>query len=173
MKTAYEIPVEGKFAYVIDIFYATEMKQLLTLILFYFASHFAYGQACGVYRIEYVGHINTTSKKVVKIYLPTTMYLHGLEKETSEKAFIETGLMKGLFRMEIHSHLTTPYNNSNQLISFCKRQSDKFQMKIIYSENVSLKEVKIEIDWDEIEVSIIEDRKFGTLFRFSIGDISI
>ena len=106
------------------------MKRLLTLTLFYLATQFAYGQACGIYRIEYVGNITTTNKAVVNIYLPTTMFLHRLEKEKSEKAFTQTTLTNGLFKVEIGSHLTTPYSNIAPLLSFYKKQSDKFKMKI-------------------------------------------
>ena len=149
------------------------MKRLLILTLFYLASQFACGQACGIYRIEYVGNIATTNREVVKVYLPTTMFLHGVEKEKSDRAFIDTTLTNGTFKVEIGSHLTTPYNDINQLLSFYKMQSDKFKMKVSYLENGSVKEKTIDIDWNKIEVSVIEDGKFGTLFRFMLKDISI
>jgi len=149
------------------------MKRLLILTLFYLASHFAYGQACGIYRIEYVGNIEPTSRQIVKVYLPTTMFLHGIEKEKSKRAFIDTTLKNSVFKFEIVSHMTTPYNDITQLISFYKKQSNKFKMKISYLENGSLKETKIEIDWNKIEVSVVEDGKFGTLFRFRLKDIII
>lgn len=154
-------------------FKPTEMKRLLTLTLFYLAYQFAHGQACGIYRIEYVGNITMTDKQIVKVYLPRTMLLHGIEKETSERAFINTTLTNGAFKIEIGSPLTTPYDSIDQLISSYKKQSDMFKMKVSYLENGSLKETTIEIDWDEIEVSIIEDRKFGTLFRFTFKDFAI
>lgn len=149
------------------------MKRLLALILFYLAFQSAFGQACGIYRIEYVGNIAATSKKIVKVYLPTTMFLHGVEKEKSERAYRETTLKNGWFKIEISSHLTTPYSDINKLLSFYKNQSDKFMMKVSYSENNSLKERTIGYDWNKIEVSVIEDGSFGTLFRFVLKDISI
>ena len=149
------------------------MKQLLLLTLFYLASHFAYGQACGIYRIEYVGNIQSTTKKIVKVYLPTTMFLEGAEKEQSRRAFIDTNLTNSSFKVEIGSHLTTPYHNINQLLSFYKQRSDKFKMSISYLENGVLKKTKIEIDWNKIDVSVVEDGKFGTLFRFRLKDIKI
>lgn len=149
------------------------MKRLLTLTLFYLTCQFAYGQACGIYRIEYVGNIVTTDKKIVKVYLPTTMLLHGVKKEKSERAFIDTTLKNGAFKIEIGSHLTTPYNSIDQLISFYKQQSHKFKLKISYLENGLSKEKTIEIDWDKIEVSIIKDGNFGTLFIFSFKDLVV
>jgi hypothetical protein len=149
------------------------MKRLLLLTLLYLVSHFAFGQACGIYRIEYVGNIAPTNREILKIYLPTTMFLHGLEKEKSERAFIDTISTNSWFKVEIGSHLTIPYNDINQLLSFYKKQSGKFKMKIAYLENGSLKKVKIEIDCSKIEISVVEDGKFGTLFRFRLNDISI
>ncbi len=149
------------------------MKQLLIMTLFFLASQFTYGQACGIYRIEFVGNIAFTNREIVKVYLPTTMFLHGVENENAERAFIDTTLTNSLFKVEIVSHLTTPYTDITQLLSFYKQQSDKFKMKISYIENGSLKESNIEIEWDKIEVSVIDDGKFGTLFRFALKDISI
>lgn len=149
------------------------MKRLLILTLLYLTSQFSYGQACGIYRIEYVGNITATNKRDVKVYLPTTMLLHRVEKEKSKRAFIDTAFTNGPFKIEIGSHLTTPYNNIDQLLSFYKKQSEKFKIKVSYSENNSLRERIIGIDWNKIEVSIIEDGKFGTLFRFAFKDISI
>ncbi len=149
------------------------MKRLLVLTIFYLVSQLAYGQACGIYRIEYVGNTGTTSKKITKVFLPNTMFLHGFETENSEQAFVETTLTNGAFNIKIGSHLTTPYNDLNQLLSFYKEKSDKFRMKVSYLENGSLKEMKLEMDWNKIEVSIIEDGGFGTLFRFRLNDISI
>ena len=116
------------------------MKRLLALTLFFLAYQFSHGQACGIYRIEYAGNIATTGKQIVKICLPTTMLLHGIEKDESERAFIDTSLTNRTFKIEIGSHLTTPYNNIDQLISFYKKQSDMFKMKVSFSENGILKE---------------------------------
>lgn len=149
------------------------MTRLLLLTLVYLTSQIANGQACGIYRLEYVGNIAQTNKEIVKVHLPTTLFLHGVEKEKSDQAFIEATLTNKEFKLQINSHLTTPYNEINQLISFYMRQSDKFKMKVSYLENESITEMMIELDWNNIEVSIIEDGKSGTLFRFALNNISI
>lgn len=149
------------------------MKRFLIFILFFLAYQFAYGQACGIYRIEYVGNIISTDKQIAKVYLPTTMLLHGVENEKSESAFISTTLTNGTFNIKISSHLTTPYNSIDQIISFYKQQSEKFILKVSYLENDSFKEKNIEIEWDKVAVSIVDDGKFGTLFRFSFTDLTL
>lgn len=88
-------------------------------------------------------------------------------------AFADTTVTNGIFDLQIYSHLTTPYNNITSLLSFYKKRSDRFKMKISFLENGSLKEKIIKIEWDDIEVSIIEDGEFGTLFKFKIRDITI
>jgi hypothetical protein len=149
------------------------VKRLLILTLIYLTSQIAYGQACGTYRIEYEGNITTTSKQVAKVHLPTTMLLHRVENEKSGKAYIDTILTNGNFKVEIHSHLTTPFGSIDQLLSFYKKKFDNFPMKVSYYENGLLHEMTMEFDWNEIEVKIIEDGKFGTLFKFAFKDIII
>jgi hypothetical protein len=149
------------------------MKQLFLLIFLCLTSYFSNGQACGIYRIEYFGNIISTNNEIKKIYLPSTLFLHGLEKDYSKKAFIDFKLSNSFFKVEINSHLTTPYTNINQLLSFYKKQADTFKMKISYMENGSLTESIIEIEWNKIELSIKEDGNFGTLFSFNLNNILI
>lgn len=149
------------------------MKRLLMLTFFYLTCHVAFGQACGIYRIEYVGTISSNSNEVVRVYLPNTVLLHGLKNEKFERSFIDTNLTNGNFSVKIGSHLTTPYNKVDHLLSFYKAKLDKFKMKVSYKEDNLIKEKVLEIDWNNIEVSIIDDGKFGTLFRFNLKEIRI
>ena len=147
------------------------MKQLLTFILLILTTHLTYSQACGTYRIKYIGRVESAEKRIVSIYLPTSMYLHSVEKENSKLSFVETLLTNGAFEMEISSHLTTPFNDAQQLLTYYRNQSKNFKIKIEYSENNVFKETLLEIDWDDLKVSIVSDEKFGTLFEFNLGDI--
>gem|GEM_PF-2210396 len=149
------------------------MKRLLIFTLFYFICNVTFGQACGIYRIEYVGTVFSNSNEVVRIYLPTTVLLQGLENERVERSFIDTTLTNGDFSVKTRSHLTTPYNNVNHLLSVYKTKLDKFRMKVSYKEDDLIKEKMMEIDWNNIEVSIIDDGGFGTLFRFNLKEIRI
>lgn len=148
------------------------MKQLLLFFLFVLTTQFTLGQACGIYRIEYVGSFVNPSKEIVRVHLPTTMLLHGIEKENDEIAFVETTLIKGSINVEICSHLTTPYTNIDDLLSLYQKHFPKFPMKVFYYENNLLKEETIKIDWNDIEVKIVEDGKFGTLFKFTLNALN-
>jgi hypothetical protein len=149
------------------------MKRLTIVTLLYLAPQFAFAQACGIYRIEYVGNVTSKTDEIIKVYLPTTMFLHAIEKETSRLAFVDTKLENGSFKIEISSHLTTPYDDIDALLEYYMKQSGKFKMKVSYLVNNSLTKESIEIDWKNIGVTIVEDGEFGTLFRFNLGDISI
>jgi hypothetical protein len=149
------------------------MKRLITLLTLSLFANLAFGQACGIYRIKYIGSVVSTEYRVVKIHLPTTMYLHGLQKKNTKFAFIDTTLVEGTFQIEIGSHLTTPYNDTTQLLTFYKTQNKKFKLKVTYLDNQILKEKFLEIDWDNIKISIIKDNQFGTLFEFNLGILKL
>ena len=149
------------------------MKKITFVALFLFAAHVALGQSCGFYRIEYVGEIKTTGKEVSKVYLPTTILLHRVEPDSSEYAFTEVPLTNGSFKVDIRSHLTTPYESIDELMSFFKKQADKLKIKIVVLENGHLAVDVIEIDWNKIEVSKVDDGKRPVLFRLNLKDISI
>jgi hypothetical protein len=147
------------------------MKKLITFLTFILATHLFYGQACGIYRIKYVGHITSNSYRIDDIQLPTPAYLHGMEKDNSDLAYTGTKLVDGDFNVEISSHLTTPFNNKEALVSFYKTKSPTLKIKIHLSDNNAKK--VMEIAWDDIMISVIEDGKFGTLFELKLKEISI
>jgi hypothetical protein len=150
------------------------MKQILTVILFTLSVQLANGQACGIYRIKYVGIVTSQEKQIVGVCVPTTMFLEGFEKRNSKLSFIDDSLsVNGSYDIEISSHITTPYSNTTHLLDLYKKKSKKFILKVLFLERKVLKEKFIEIDWQDIVVSIIEDDKFGTLFKFNIKELLI
>ncbi|HKX86763.1 MAG TPA: hypothetical protein VJL37_08815 [Flavobacterium sp.] len=149
------------------------MKQIITLLLLLLTACFSYGQECGIYRIKYIGSIQSDQKKVITVSLPKTLFLHGLKEEDSKNAFITTPLTNGLFETKINSHLTTPYRNIASLLTFYKQQSGKFKFKLQHLKNETLEEIPLEVDWDNIKVTILKDDGFGTLFVFDLGNIKL
>ena len=55
------------------------MNKILVVITLSLIVQFSFGQACGIYRIKYVGNIKSESLKIEKIKLPTIEFLHGLK----------------------------------------------------------------------------------------------
>jgi len=147
------------------------MKKIGFFFFLCFIVHFSHGQACGIYRVKYVGTIQSVNKNIIGVKLPNTMYLHGFENGKEKQHFIETKLTNGKFELEITSHLTTPYEEKEHLISFYKSKSDKLNLIIsVVNENI-VTDVFIEINWDDITFTVIEDGKFGTLFELKFNDI--
>ena len=149
------------------------MKRLITFLLLSLTTHLSYAQACGVYRIKYTGIITSDSLNILSIQLPTTEYLHKVEKENSKSSWIDIKLMDGKFDKEIQSHLTTPYTDKNWLVSYYKSNYHSLKVKVLLVRNGVLIKTKTEIGWDKISVSVINDNKFGTLFEFDLGNIQL
>ncbi|TND01808.1 MAG: hypothetical protein FD123_4184 [Bacteroidetes bacterium] len=149
------------------------MKKAFTFLLFTLTLHLSYGQACGMYRIKYVGNIKSDARDIVSIYLPTTLYLHGIENDRSKRSFLEAKLDSSHFNLGISSHLTTPYTDKNALLSYYKSISPALKIKVAFLKDGTLKEQFVKINWDDISISVIDDDKLGTLFEFRIKDIRI
>lgn len=149
------------------------MKNIFTALVFILASHLANGQACGIYRIKYVGAFNSDNYTVIAVQLPTTMYLHGEEKERSKYSFVSTKVTDGKFEFELSSHLTNPYSDAAALLAFYKSLSPSLKIRVTVSNNESRKKMILNVNWDDLVVSVIRDGKFGTLFEFKFKDIII
>lgn len=149
------------------------MKRLITFLLLSLTTHLSYAQACGVYRIKYTGIITSDSLNILSIQLPTTEYLHGVENDNSNLSWVDTKSIKGKLDKEIQSHLTTPFNDKNALISYYKTKYPSLKVKVLLLKNGILIKANTEITWDKIFITVINDNKFGTLFEFNLGSIKI
>ena len=83
------------------------MKRIFILLILSLTIQFSYGQACGIYRIKYVGNIKSKSLKIEKIKLPTIQFLEGLGNENSEYGFVEIKPENDIIEVELGSHLTS------------------------------------------------------------------
>jgi hypothetical protein len=147
------------------------MKKLFTFLICTFLLQSAFGQACGIYRIRYIGSITSDKGTVSSIEFPTTHFLSGLEKISSESAFIGTKPINGEFELDIKSHLGTPYSDVESLLTFYKSKSPTFKMKVwVYGESEK-QEIVLDVDWGEIDVTLINDGNFGALFEFRFQEI--
>ncbi|RBW57540.1 hypothetical protein DS884_10820 [Tenacibaculum sp. E3R01] len=150
------------------------MKRIFILLILSFTIQYSFGQACGIYRIKYVGKINLESIKIEKIKLPTIEFLHGLEKENSEKGFIETKPIENGIYIELGSHLTSHlYEKKEKLLKLYKTKRENIPIVITVIENGKNKEIRIELTWDNIQISKLEDDKFGNLFELNLNEINI
>jgi len=150
------------------------MKRIFILITFCVITQLSFGQACGVYRIKYVGKLITNSMKIEKIKLPSTVFLHGLKKEKSEKLFIEIELNNNEVNNELQSHLTSNlYEDSKSLLNFYMTKNPNIPIKIIATENGKKKNIQTELSWDTIQITKLNDDKFGNSFELNFNKINI
>jgi len=133
------------------------MKQIFIFLFFFIALNSSYGQACGVYRIKYIGKIVSPNKKIKKVYLPTTYLLEGYLKRRHKEAFIETTSINGNINQGLESGLGRVYIDTNELLTFYKRECKSFNLKVIFYKNSIRKKKIISIDWNDIEVSFVKE----------------
>ena len=115
---------------------------------------YSFGQACGIYRIKYVGNIISESLKVEKIRLPTIQFLHRLEEENSEKGFIEIKPIGNEFDIELRSHLTSHlYDNPENLLKLYEVKRETIPIIITVLEKGKSKDKRIELVWNDIQIT--------------------
>ncbi len=144
------------------------------MLILSFTIQYSFGQACGTYRIKYVGKIKSESQKIEKVKLPTIEYLHGLEEENSEKGFIEIKPISNEINIKLDSHLTSHlYEKTENLLKFYKTKRENIPIIIIVVENGRSKELRTELTWNTIQIKKIEDGKLGNLFELNLTEINI
>ncbi len=150
------------------------MKRIFILLILSLTIQYSFGQACGIYRIKYVGKIKSESLKIEKVKLPTIEFLHGLENEYTEKSFIEIELNNYQIDSELGSHLTSHlYGKAENLLTFYKTKRENIPLIIIVIENGTKREIRKELTWNNIEISKLEDDKFGNLFELNLNEINV
>jgi hypothetical protein len=146
------------------------MKKIFILCIFIFITLECFGQACGVYRLNYKGNINS-DLDIVKIKLPNILYLHGLDIKNS---FVETEIPSG----EINSLLNSPliselFDNAETLFDFYKSKREALPVLITVIDNKERKEILFEIHWDSIQLTKLNDDNFGNLFELNFKEINL
>ena len=150
------------------------MKRIFILLILSLSIQYTFGQACGIYRIKYVGNIKSESLKIEKIKLPTIEFLHGLENESSEKGFIEIEPIANGIDIELGSPLTSHlFGKTENLLKFYKTKRENIPIIITVIENGKNKEIRIELTWNNIQIKKLEDEKFGNIFELNLNEIKI
>ncbi len=150
------------------------MKRIFILLILSLTIQNSFGQACGIYRIKYIGNIKSESLKVEKIKLPTIQFLHGLEDENSEIGFIEIAPIANEIDVELGSHLISHlYSESEYLLKFYKSNRENIPIIIITKKNGLLQEIRREVSWDNIQITVLKDDNFGKIFELNLSEIEI
>lgn len=127
------------------------LRNLIIILILIISVQNVVGQACGIYRINYSGNFETEFSVIKKIKLPTTMFLHKLELENSELAFIETELKDGEFYVETKSHLTSHlYSDGQDLKKYYQSIREYFPIFLILEKDGIITEQRINISWEKV-----------------------
>ena len=150
------------------------MKRIYILLILILTIQYSFGQACGIYRIKYIGNIKSESLKVEKIKLPTIEFLNGIENEQTEKSFIEIEINNYQINAEISSKLTSNlYSKAESLLKFYQENRNSISIIVIVIENGTKREILKEFSWNNIQISKLEDDKFGNLFELNLNKINL
>lgn len=150
------------------------MSAISILLLIASFVQVTFGQACGIYRIQYTGEITSQSSAVKTIKLPSTLFLHNLESKNSKLAFIEFQVDNEKIDAHVKSHLTSHlYSDSQKLKAFYKSKQTSFPIILILEKNGNTLKKRIKINWDEIDITFVDDERFGNLIQLHLKKISL
>jgi len=150
------------------------MKRIFILIILILTIQYSFGQACGIYIINYIGKINSETLQIEKIKLPTIELLHGVEEENSEIGFIEIKPIENEINVKLSSHLTCHlFRKAENLLKFYKTKRKSVPIIITVIENGKHKEMRIELTWDNIKITEINEDGFGGLFELNLNEIIV
>jgi hypothetical protein len=148
------------------------MKRIFgTIILLFTLSHLAHGQACGMYKIQYIGKISS-NKQIKAVYLPTTSYLDGSIDFDDKDAFKEASIINNQFETVLWSRLGTVYQNEQHILSAYQSKHKGFKIQVEWIEYGLLKETIIELDWKDILIIKQKDSTMPT-FLFDLKTIRL
>ncbi len=150
------------------------MKTVVMMVVTCSIAQYTLGQACGIYRLKYVGNVKSESLKIESIKLPDTRMLHGFEVEPPQNLWVVVESTNHNFDALICSHLSSSlYGSAEDLLKFYKANRDSVPLVVIATQNNITSEIQITVPWHDIQITKIEDGKFGNLFEFNLNTIII
>uniref|UniRef100_UPI00404B5D30 hypothetical protein n=1 Tax=Flavobacterium sp. TaxID=239 RepID=UPI00404B5D30 len=109
---------------------------------------------------------------IEKIKLPTIEFLHGFAEENSENGFIEIEPIDNDINVEVRSFLMSElYEKPESLLKLYKTKRNKIPIIIKVIENGKPKEIRMELTWNNIQISKLENEQFGNLFELNLNEI--
>ena len=148
------------------------IKQVLILSLVticLFLSGAGYSQACGIYKIRYVGYVKS-QMTISSISLPTGFTLHG----TGNLDYFRIKPKNNTFRMVINSPLGSIHTyNAKQLLEFYKSKRSHLPVIAGILKKYRIKKVKVKIPWSAIRITQVNTEKKLSTFEINLGEIII
>ena len=150
------------------------MKTLLSSLLLITSIQLSLGQACGNYKVKYMGKINSTSLQFIKIKLPVTDYLRGQFGLSKKRALREYELTNHNFEIHTYSSSTCSVRSSGEyFIKEYKEKTKIFPVILVYlDKNGRLKNKSLFIPFEKIK--FIPGQKPGDpRVSFDLGEIKL
>ena len=146
------------------------MNKLFSFLIFLLFITNSNAQACGIYSVKIVGIINSKKVKFEKIKIPKVRILeYQVKSKINEHDFLEFKIDDNKINIETQSSMGSIYQDVESLKEVYKRKSSKLPL-ILYKNKT---EIKIEIDWDRIEITEIKSKDFGNYFEINLKEINI
>jgi hypothetical protein len=149
------------------------MKKLLILFLFTFTIQNAVAQACGIHYVNYTGTIDVKGFEVASIEVPNSPFFYGLMEENEEGTFFPVTPESTRFELRISSHLTSPVTTVEAFLHTYKRKRESIPILITIKKNGSLEKHRIELSWEAVQMTQIEDFKNFPQFEFKLGVLKL
>lgn len=151
------------------------LKQTIFIIsLFILPTYIVNGQACGFYRLKYIGEIEAKGIKIQSIRLPSVSLLLGYDSIDSEDAFIEVQLLDGKIEIETASPTTSElHNEPNKYLQIYRERLPVIPFIVYQFESGVIKEVKLELSWDDVKLTKVKDDIRWPRFDLNIGVINL
>lgn len=150
------------------------MKRISILLTLIIVTNYLYSQACGVYYIKYIGEVQSEGLEIISVKLPTASFLHGLETDSSEFAFIETDIKNNQIELLISSHLTSHlYEEANTYEKIYSTERESIPIIFIISKNDKQHEVTLYKSWEDINIKMIKKGSFNKTLEIDLKEIHL
>lgn len=145
-------------------------NRIFSILLFLLLAISSYSQACGIYRVRIIGTVNSKEEKFEKIKIPKIRLLESKKySEMNNEDFLEFKVDNNKIYIETQSSLGTVFSNVETLKRSYEEKNSKLQLVLLKNKS----EIKTEIDWNEIEITEIEDKGFGKYFEINLKEIKL
>lgn len=150
------------------------MKAFVFSLVFVLAGQICFSQACGQYRLKYAGTVQTGSLQVENIQVPGTFFLHSRKGKIGGEEFVEAALTDHQIELQIGSHTTSLLTDDPQLVlKHYQRRSATLPVVFTITKKDHQRKMVVEIPWDDIAITLLEDDGRGHLFQIDLGSIKL
>ena len=150
-------------------------KNIFPILIILFTVMNVHGQACGIYNVKIVGTLNSNKVEVKEIKIPKIRMLE--YKRHSEldysQDFTEFKIENNKINIETQAGLGSIYENAESLKKSFKEKNGNFLLLLVKYKNGLKTEMKIEIDWNKIDIVKVDGKGFGNYFEINLKEIDI